>query len=69
MSIGQFGSKPVLVVNENGTEKNLTVGDFVEDREIIKIDVEDESIVIKDEKKEIILIQGEGEDAPAEILD
>lgn len=69
LSIGQFGSKPVLVVNENGAEKNLTVGDFVENREIIKIDVEDESIVIKDDKKELILIQGEGEDAPAEILD
>jgi len=69
LSIGQFGSKPVLVVKEDGTEKNLTVGDFVENREIIKIDVEDESIVIKDDNKEILLIQGEGEDAPAEILD
>ena len=69
VSIGQFGAKPVLVVKENGAEKNLTVGDFVENREIIKIDVEDESIIIKDDNKEIILIQGEGEDAPAEILD
>ena len=58
-----------MVAIEDDTKKNLTVGDFIEDREIIKIDVEDESIVIKDENKEIVLIQGEGEDAPAEILD
>ena len=47
VSIGQFGAKPVLVVKENGAEKNLTVGDFVENREIIKIDVEDESSLLK----------------------
>ena len=68
-SIGQFGTKPVLVAVENGTQKNLTIGDLIENREIIKIDVEDESIIVKDQEKEVVLIQGESEDAPAEILD
>ena len=69
VSIGQFGTKPVLKVIENDKEMNLKVGDFVEDREIIKIDVEDESIIVKDGKNEITLIQGEGDEAPAEIFE
>ncbi len=69
LSIGQFGTKPVLVVIEDGTEKNLTVGDLVENRKITKIDVEDESIVIKDGEKELVVIKGERDDSPAELLD
>ena len=69
VSIGQFGTKAVLKVIQDEKEMNLKVGDFIENREILKIDVEDESIIVKDGKQEFTLIQGEGENAPAEIFE
>lgn len=68
LNFGQVQSKSIVTVIEKAKELNLGKGDFVEGREILEIDVDDESLIVKDGDKEVTLIKG-GEDTPAEILE
>ena len=69
ISFGQFQSKNIVTVIDKGVRLNLGEGEVVEGKKILSIDANDESMIIKNGDKELTLIIGEGENAPAEVLD
>lgn len=69
VSFGQFQSKSIVTVIYKGVRLNLGEGESVEGKKIVSIDADDESMIIINGDKELTLIMGEGEGAPAEVLE